>query len=166
MSAFYWYCSSPKNGERLQQQQFIAYNINRKGYAEIINGNHFSPVINDSNINPSKDFATKEAHIISKAWRQSNKYHDDLFIINNKKILLLRQPLTIDTNISMPVDFLLINYPVHRFNGKALQQVFRFQKLVVTGAQKRYRVEQWKDSCEQYRIPAHFTLLDGAFVLK
>ncbi|HRO41298.1 MAG TPA: ComEC/Rec2 family competence protein [Flavipsychrobacter sp.] len=150
----------------LHQQQFIVYNINKKTYAEIISGNHYASLINSHSINPYSDYATKELHIASGAWRQKNSEMSDVIKIKNQTVFLLQEPIAIDSALSRNVDYLMIGYPVKDFNAPALQRSFCFKKLVVASNQKRYIAEQWRDSCLKHNIPVHFTMFDGAFVLK
>jgi len=152
--------------QTLHQQQFVVYNINKKAYAEIIVQDQYFSVLNDGSIDPGKDYATKEYHIAKRLSPGNSGLSEDLMSVNGKSLLLLRKPIKPDSSFQLNVDYLLICYPVKDFNLTELQQSFHFKELVVTGNQKRYLAQRWKDSCEKNQIPAHFTLFDGAFVMK
>jgi competence protein ComEC len=151
--------------DTIQQQRLVIYNINKKAYAEVLNGSYFTPVVRDPSIDADKDFATKELHIASGAWKKKGDSIQNLVMIRGKKILLLDQPFQSDTAHSFNIDYLVITYPVKEFNARQLQHQFHFKKIIVASNTKRYRALQWKDSCIAADIPAHFTMLDGAFVL-
>jgi competence protein ComEC len=151
--------------DTIQQQRLVIYNVSKKAYAEVLNGSYFTPVVRDSSIDADKDFATKELHIASGAWRMKDGLKQDVFMIGGKKILFLREPIQTDTSHVFNIDYLVITYPVKEFSARQLQEQFHFRKMVVASNTKRYRALQWKDSCRAANIPAHFTMLDGAFVL-
>jgi len=149
----------------LHQQTFVAYNVGKKSYAELISGDRFI-AYGKGNTDAATDFATKEFHTASGAWKSGGNIASNALIIGNKTILMLHHPLNADTGAHFPVDYLLIDYPVKGYDALQLRQLFHFNKLIITGEQKRYIATRWKDSCDHYGIPVHFTMFDGAFVLK
>lgn len=157
---------SIKKWDTLHQRQFVLYNINKKSYAELIKGDRYNPIIADTTVDADKDYATKELHIVSGAWEADKIVNTDVVSIGNKNILILREPLAVDTAKSLKVDYLLVSYPIKDFTALQLQKTFGFKKLIIASNQKRYLAERWRDSCRKYSIPAHFTMFDGAFVLK
>lgn len=152
----------------LHQKKFIAYNINRASYAEIVQGKYFTSVTNEvsDDFEKKKKYAVNENHIVMHAWKeQTDSSSKEIISIGKQKILVLDQPLRIDSSMFQFVDFVLINYPLKEFTAVELKRIFGFKKLIITGNQKRYLMENWKDSCLKHNIDAHFTMFDGAFVL-
>ncbi|MBS1783317.1 MAG: ComEC family competence protein [Bacteroidetes bacterium] len=150
----------------ISQPQFVVYNINRKSYAEILSNGYYYPLLNSDSIKPEIDFATKENHIVTGNWKQGQSIMGNVFRFQGKKILVLDKAIQLDTSFLAQIDLVVIAFPVKRFEGSALHKMFRFNQMILTGLQKRKIMEQWKDSCRSLQIPAHFTMLDGAYVLK
>ncbi|MBS1777522.1 MAG: ComEC family competence protein [Bacteroidetes bacterium] len=150
----------------IHQPQFVVYNINRNSYAEFLSNGYYFPLLNNGSIKPEIDFATKENHIATGNWKSGKSILGNVFRFQGKKILILDRAIQFDTASFAQFDIVVIAFPVKRFEGETLQKIFRFNQLVVTGSQKRNIMEQWKANCQTLQIPAHFTLLDGAFVFK
>lgn len=148
------------------QQKLIVYNTGKRNYAELIVGEKYYPLFNDSSFNADKDFATKEAHIALRSWQKGNLFSQPIISLKGKQILFLNEPLNNNSTQKFPVDYLVVNYPLKKFNADDLQQSFAFKKLIICGNQKRYLMNQWKDSCNRLQIPTHFVMLDGAFVFE
>jgi competence protein ComEC len=150
----------------INNSDYIVYNVSHENYSEIIKGSQFFPLVSGDNNTRGREFATKEQHIISGAWKPGDlRFGNTPFTINNRNVLVLAEPAFVDSTASFPVDYLVLNYPLKEFNAVLLKKVFRFKKLIVGSDQKRYIAAQWKDSCKKYGIPHHITLFDGAFVL-
>lgn len=150
-----------------RQERLIVYNVNRAALADLISGNHFIPFIVDSSLDERQiAFAAKEFRVRQKAWKGKNPDLPEIVRIGQKHLLMLQAPVPAESAGVIPVDYLLINYPVKQFNAPELKQMFQFEKLIVTGSQKRYLLQQWQDSCARYGIAAHFTMFDGAFVME
>ncbi|RYZ54032.1 MAG: ComEC/Rec2 family competence protein [Sphingobacteriales bacterium] len=154
--------------EILQQHKFVVYNLGHAGYAELISGAYHHAFLEDKYTGRSKkkDYAVKGMHVASHAWQRAAVYEHDLIRIGSKELLLLRSPLQLDSILPSQVDYLMLSYPLKSFQGVELQESFRYKKLIITGDQKRYRMQQWKDSCLKYNIPVHITSMDGAFILQ
>ncbi len=152
--------------QSLTQQQFIVYNINGKNCAELINGNRYMPVVWSDSLETGSDYATKEYRIAARAWQKGPEYPYPLLTINGKTLFILSQPPVKYHHSPVKIDYLLLNYSLGAFNAPDLYQHFGFKCMIVTGNQKRHIIRRWRDSCTAYRIPVHFTLLDGAFILK
>lgn len=154
------------NWQILQQRKFIVYNINRKSYAELIEGTNYKVILDDSLLDEkTKKYTAGAVHIVAHSHHQIKNNAGQVIKVGNEKLLILNSPLNIDSNIHFNVDYLLINYPIKKFTAIQLKRFFHFKKLIVPGNEKRYIAERWNDSCDKYNIDAHFTLLDGAFIL-
>ena len=154
------------NWKAIHQQKLIVYNTGKRNYAELISGRKYYPLIEDSAFNADKDFATKEAHIALRSWQKGNDWVQPIISLNGKKFLFLNEPLSLDSLQTFPIDYLVLKYPLKKFNAVDLQKSFAFKKLIIAGKQKRYIMEQWKDSCNRLQIPLHLVMLDGAFVFE
>lgn len=152
--------------QTLQQQQLIVYNLRPNAYAELIAGERYYPVLNQTKIDPEKDFSTKAAHIQNAAWRKAEGKASGIFLHRGRSILILEEPPSPDTSLQLKVNYLIASFPLKHYHAPLLKRQFNFDKLIITGGQKTYIARQWKDSCERQNIPAHFTMFDGAFVLR
>jgi competence protein ComEC len=149
------------------QLQFIVYNMSGENYAEVIAGSKFIPILADSvNSSKRKEYARREMHIASGAWQEQEGTNGEVVSIGNKNILILDKPIAQLRGGLPAFDYVLINSPLGQFDIARIKEVFAQNRLVIGSKQKRYIAERWKDSCLKYDIPAHFTQLDGAFVIK
>ena len=150
-----------------KQLQLVVYNINGENYAEVIAGSKFIPVLEDSvNSLKRREYATREMHIASGAWQKREGGSEEVLSIGNKNILMLSEPISQLSDRLPAFDYVMINSPLKEFEGSRIKDVFGHSKLIIGSNQKRYITEKWKDSCLKHDISAHFTQLDGAFVLK
>lgn len=157
-----------KQWKTLHREQIVIYNVSRHAYAEHIFGNRFQIISEseDSTAQKKIDYAARENHVVKRAWKENKELkQQDIFLFSNQKIVFLKTSLTLDSTKFQPVDFLVLEYPVHEFNAPQLLNVFDFKKLIITGNQRRKIVQAWKDSCSNYKIDAHFTMQDGAYVI-
>ena len=150
----------------MHQEKLIVYNAGKKNYTELIIGKKYFPLFQDTSLNVDKDFATKEAHVVFQAWEKGSVLKENIVSLNGKKFLFLNESLNLDTLHQFAMDYVVLNYPVKKFNADLIKKVFGYKKLIITGNQKRYLVQQWKDSCKHQTIPAHFVMLDGAFIFE
>jgi competence protein ComEC len=154
-----------KQWNTINQQKIVIYNISKQSYTEHIDGDRFK-VLSGSNIdNRKKKYAVNENHVALNAWKEKKTKQEELILFNNKKILFLKVPVKKITLPFQSLDYLVIEYAINDFDIPELKKAFSFKNLVITGNQRRNAVQQWKDSCLKYSIPAHFTLLDGAYTI-
>lgn len=156
-----------KAWKTLHQERFIIYNVSKHALAEYVCGNHYS-IVSESEYTVSEkkiDYATRENHIATRAWKQRKITQQALVQFQQQTILFLKNPLQNDTAFLVPIDFLVVEYPIRKFEATKLQQLFHFKKLIVTGNQRRKQLQTWKDSCAKHNMDAHFTMLDGAFAI-
>lgn len=150
----------------MHQEQFIVYNTSGGSYAEKIDGQYYLQVgERDSISERNKKFAVDNMHVVSGAWKEQRADEErSVFTISNQSVVMLHQPVK-PTSQKIAADYVVLTYPVENLNINTLRQTFDFKKLIITGKQKRYLAQQWKDSLEQQHIPVHFTQSDGAFAL-
>lgn len=147
--------------------QFIVYNVSKQTHAEYLSGGFYTNLSKgiDTVTTSQLQYATKENHIINRAWQeQTKRTGQEIFSIRNKTILFLKEVITDSITTLPPIDYLVIHYPLQKFDATALQHKITFRQLIITGKQRRKQVEAWKDSCAKKQIPAHFTLIDGAYI--
>lgn len=156
-----------KEWESLHQKKIVVYNVSKHAYTEYISGHHYS-ILSESedNIDRKKiDFAVREHHIKLRALQENKQKQEEVFRFGNQKILFLKSPVLFDTTAFDTINYVILQYPVKEFEADKLQKTFHFNKLIVTGNQRRKNLLLWKDSCEKQHINAHFTMLDGAFTI-
>lgn len=156
-----------KQWKAFNQHQFIVYNVSKQTHAEYLSGGFYTILSKDIDtvINSKLQYATKEKHIVNRAWQERiHTTYQEIFSIRNRNILLLKQALTDSVATLPPIDFLVIQYPLNKFDVNEIQQRIAFSQLIITGKQRRKNMEAWKDSCAKYQIPAHFTMIDGAYI--
>lgn len=152
--------------QTLQQEQFIVYNLRPHAYAEIISGGRYYPTLNQNEVDAEKDFSTKTAHIQNAAWQKGEGKTSGILLHKGKSILILEEAPLRDTTFRLKVNYLVVAFPLKHYDAPLLKRQFDFDKLIVTGGQKTYIARQWKDSCDHQKIATHFTMFDGAFVLR
>lgn len=153
----------------LHNEKLVVYNIGRVNHATLIKGKQHLVITNSITDSTTKKIlmATKEAQVYWQAWQQvAQQNFSEVFKINQQSILVLNAPILLDSTSQFPVDYVLINYPLKAFTGKAIQQMFHCKKIIIGSNQKRYIAERWKDSCAKHNVPLHAVMLDGAFVLE
>ena len=149
----------------LIQEKLVVYNTGKHPYAELIHGTRYTSLITDTTNAKAIDYARREMHIVSHAWTPNTSHTSSLIRIGKKSMLILNSPSSADTGTSFNVDYLLLNYPVEAVNTGQLRKQYHFQQLIITGTQRRKNIVNWQESCARQGIPAHFTALDGAWVL-
>ena len=105
-------------------------------------------------------------HTTLGAWQKREGGSEEVLSIGNKNILMLSEPISQLSDRLPAFDYVMINSPLKEFEGSRIKDVFGHSKLIIGSNQKWYITEKWKDSCLKHDISAHFTQLDGAFVLK
>lgn len=156
-----------RNYSLLQQRQLVVYNVPNGWYAELIKGNRFIPWLPAAAPPASAiAYATREMHIRAGAWHCSDSLHAELLCFGAKTLLVLKQPPLAPPPPELQSDHLFVSYRLPPFSRAHLDRLPAHSKLIISGAQDRFVLKQWKDSCRAMKIAAHFTLLDGAFVLK
>lgn len=152
--------------QRSQQQQLVAYNVSHGSFVAMINGTTMYAIEQNAEDKQSLRYATAE-HRLAKGNRKLVRWSGlPVFRLRGGTVLVLQQPLQADPIAPFAVDHLILTYPISKLDAVSLLQQFRFKKLIVTGNQSRTACLRLKDSCTVQKIPAHFTLLDGAFVLE
>ena len=158
-----------KSWRTLQSPQWVVYNIPRYTYAEYHSGGHYT-ILSERGAPitaQQKAYAIRENHTVLRSWKQlPQKDTADCYTINHQTVLFLHAPLRTDSIPFTPIDYLIVTYPLKKFEAQQWRRVFDFKQVIITGNQKRKLLQQWKDSCGYYGMRAHFTLLDGAFVAR
>src|SRR5690606_37467694 len=157
-----------KQWKALHQEQIVIYNLPRHAYAEYISGKyvHIISESEDSITQKKMDYATKEYHVGKRAWSKPKKWNpQEIYRFRHQTIAFLKTPLAPDSSKFQPIDVLVLEYPVDEFNAPKLLKSVDFKKLIITGNQRRRAVQAWKDSCAKHHIDAHFTMIDGAYVM-
>jgi competence protein ComEC len=91
----------------LQQDRLIVYNTPGKPHIEKLSGDHYSIVSADTIPTKKMKYATDPAHVALQAWHQKQATEEKMFVMNEKRILILDTPATTG---KFPVDYLVINY--------------------------------------------------------
>lgn len=158
-----------KKWKAIQSPQWVVYNIPRYTYAEYLYGGQYTILSERGTAITAqqKAYAIRENHTVLRSWKQHpQKDTADCYTINHQTVLFLHDPLHTDSIPFKPIDYLIVTYPLKKFEAQQWKRVFDFKQVIITGNQKRKLLQQWKDSCDYYGMKAHFTLLDGAFVAR
>jgi competence protein ComEC len=150
----------------LHQQKLVVYNISKVNHIEFIDGNHHSILYSDTTVTPkTKSYVLKPTHTGYKAWR-SKPYtgNKELITIGNKTALILNEP--INTDMSFPVDYLIVNYKPDDINFETLQKTFTPEQIVFGSNISRSITDRWLTACKQKHIPLYSVLKEGAFEVK
>lgn len=150
----------------LQQERLIVYDLRKAGYAEYISGSRHYPLFHRSIDSARWKYAVDATHTGLMAWRQGALLPDtSLVFVGGKSVLFLREKPTQILSAPIRTDYLVITYPLKRFDLPKLQQIIEFDKLVIASHLSRYYLQQWQDSVHALKMPTHFVQTDGAFVL-
>jgi competence protein ComEC len=148
-----------------QQRTLVAYNISKANHIELIEGKHYAVALTDSIVNAkNRNYVLKPAHIGFHAWREKQVASKDIFVIGNKTVLLLKQPVSL--NAPFAVDYLLVNYPVDPAGLQQIRSDFPSATIVMGNNLNRRETAEIAAIAKSSNIPLHLLSRDGAFVLK
>jgi competence protein ComEC len=146
----------------LHQRRLVVYNTGKANYIELIEGDHYSIICQDTGSQKKTNYAIKPAHIGWHAWRQdSSATPYEIMNINGKSLLILNQ--RVDTGLRFHVDYLVINCE-GRLTVEHLQRVFT-PEIIIAG--NSYSVNQQDNllrNCVNNAIGSHATRAQGAYV--
>jgi|GEM_PF-429850 len=145
-----------------QQQKLLVYQVNQRALIDLIQGKSYLPLGSDTAGRDHRIALTARTGF--SAWRKSRNTLPHAFVLNGKKVLLWEAPFLPTT--TLPVDVLILSDSLKHFSLSRLQAAFPAKQMVVTGAQSRWLLQQWKDSAARRGQAFHATLLDGAYVME
>ena len=154
------------------QQKLIVYNVPQHQSIDFINGNTYK-FIGDSVLSEDgmlQNFHLKPARIAL----QLNKKVDSLtalyenkyfFLFNDKKILLIDQPLVFTpASHKINVDYIIISKSPKLYIPQ-LAKVFNCTQFIFDGSNSLWKIAKWKKDCEQLHLRSYSVPEQGAFVV-
>jgi competence protein ComEC len=146
----------------LHQRRLVVYNTGKANYIELIEGDHYSIICQDTGSQKKTSYACKPAHIGWCAWRQDSVTSlSDIMEINGKSLLILNQ--RIDTSMRFHVDYLVVNY-AGRLNAENLQLVFSPETIILGNNYSENQQDNLLLNCANCAIGAHGTRSQGAYI--
>lgn len=145
----------------LQQERLVVFNIAKTNHIELITGDRYSVLMQDT-VAPSKiRYATDPAHIKWQALQHGGDSQGRVLYVAGKSILILNAPVATG---HFPVDYVIINY-----NGKIdieqLYNVFSPTHIVVGNNYTRKEQLALAKAAYNAAVGLHATGEDGAVVL-
>ncbi len=148
-----------------QQRTLVAYNISKANHIELIEAKHYAVVLTDSTVNTkNRNYILKPAHIGFHAWREKQVASKGVFVIGNKTVFLLEQPVSLKAPFA--VDYLLVNYPIDATGLQQINSSFPSATIVMGNNLNRRETAEIAAIAKSSNIPLHLLSRDGAFVLK
>ena len=142
----------------LQQERFVVYNIGKTNHMELISGDHYS-VLSQDTVVPSKiRYATEPAHIQWRAWHRTEDTRDSLLYVGGNSILILNEPVS---GGPFEVNYVVINYHAD-INIKQLHDVFPDAYLVIGNNYTRKEQLAIVKSAGDASVGLHVVGIDGA----
>lgn len=148
------------------RRQLVVYQLKNAAYAELLLDDAYYPVLRQG-LSPSIwRYHIDPAHTGFAAWQPGRRLPDSsLMFVGDARVALLRKPVTLVADTPVCVNYLVLAYPVKRYELQTIRRAFRFDKLVVASYLSPFYLKQWKDCTQAAGISTHFAHLDGAFVL-
>jgi competence protein ComEC len=154
-----------------QQKQMIVYNIPQHGAIDFISGNNFlfkgdSILYNDGFL---QNFHLKPSRI-NKRVSSSNQvcsllHGNNIFLFNNKKILIIDQAISfVPSLIKINVDVIIVSKnPSLKISN--LSTVFNCNQFIFDASNAAWKINKWKQECEQLHLSSYSVVDKGAFVM-
>lgn len=164
--------TSYKKWQTAIQQKLIVYNVPQHQSIDFINGNTYK-FIGDSVL--SADGMLQNFHLKpGRIALQLNKKVDfipalhqtnNLYLFNNKKILLIDQPIIFQpAEQKINVDYIIISKNPKLYIPQ-LAQAFNCRQFIFDGSNSLWKIAKWKKDCEQLHLRCYSVPEEGAFVM-
>ncbi len=152
----YTYYKSPKN-------QFLIFHKSRYSLLGNIQGNKL--IINDNldSISNLTDKTIKDYMVANHIQNREKDYLKPLYILGNKKLLIIDSLGVYNVTSFKPDYVLLRNSP--KINLNRMVELLHPKLIIADGSNYKSYVERWAITCQKTKIPFHQTNKKGAFIL-
>ncbi len=154
-----------------QQQKFIVYNVPKYRAIDIIEGNKYR-FIGDSILLQDgvlQNFHLKPARIALQLSQRTDSLasiaeQQKFILINNKRILLLNEPLLFEAPEKKVTLDIIVLSKNPKLRIAQLATVFDCKQYVFDASNSQYKIEKWKKECDALGLPYYVVGESGAFV--
>jgi competence protein ComEC len=154
-----------------QQQKFIVYNVPKYRAIDIIEGNRYR-FIGDSILLKDgvlQNFHLKPARIALQLSRRTDSLasiaeQQNFLLVNNKRILLLSEPLLFDVPGKKTAIDIIVLSKNPKISIAQLSTVFNCGQYVFDASNSLYRINKWEKECDALHLPYYVVSEKGAFV--
>jgi competence protein ComEC len=157
--------------EKTQQQKLIVYNVPQHSAVDIIEGNNYK-FVGDTAIltdNFLQNFHLKPSRTLNRIAPSSSlssfKSSYPFYLFNNRRILLVDQPLKFDSEVRIPVDVIILSKNPRIYIAQ-LAAVFNCKQIVFDASNPLWKIKLWKKDCDSLHLPHHSVAEKGAFELE
>lgn len=153
-----------------EQQRLIVYNIPRATAIDFISGrNHFlladSLAFIDASIQKNVLVPSVVMHRLKESRPLPNlQQNNRLFIFNNRSILLVNTPVE-EIDIAGKVDVAVLSGNPKLYMNQFIRKI-QPKQVVIDASSPTWKVNYWQRDCDSLRIPCHYVVDKGAFVMK
>ncbi|MBL0145807.1 MAG: ComEC family competence protein [Chitinophagaceae bacterium] len=160
------------NWQIKNQQKLIVYNVPQHQAIDIIKGNQYQ-FVGDSILlidGILQNFHLKPARIKLQLNDRTDSlpncfYKNIFYLLDNKKVAILDEPLTFDSLANkINVDILIISKNPKLYIPQ-LASVFNCKQYVFDASNSLWKIERWKQDCERLNLQHYSIPEQGAFVL-
>lgn len=149
-----------------QQERLIVYNVPQRQAIDVINGRNYK-FIGDEELQQDaflQNFHLKPSRILQRLQPEALKA-DNIIAWKNKRIIIINEPKRYEvTQEKLSVDALIISHNPKLSIGD-LTNAFTCKTIVFDGSNADWKIEKWKEECEQLNQP-YFSVKDsGAFMM-
>lgn len=149
----------------LHQQVLVLYNIKGSNYIELIEGKSYSVVVSPKKLPPNTEhFVLKPAHTV---WhlrkRDTSASNHNFYKIGDKTALILNDRYA---DNQFHADYVIINTYIDETALNKIQKKYTPRQIIVGNNMQRKKAESLVRTGRQAGMNIHYTVTDGAFVLK
>jgi competence protein ComEC len=153
------------------RQQLIVYNVPQKQAIDLIDGRNYL-FVGDSDLLADdfvRNFHIKPSRVLHRIEPVTNfdnyMSHKEMFIYNNKRVLVINETKYFSPIESkIPVDLLLVSGNPKLYFTQ-LTKTFSIKQVVFDGSCPAWKINYWKKDCDSLNIPTHSVGEKGAFVM-
>jgi competence protein ComEC len=91
------------------------------------------------------------------------KIKQNILKVDEKSILVI-DSIGVYQNLKIKPQYILLTQS-SKINLERLIQLYKPQKVIADGSNYPYLIQKWKQTCERFQIPFHYTGTHGAFIL-
>jgi competence protein ComEC len=160
------------NWQVKKQEKFIVYNVPQHQAIDFVSGNNYK-FVGDSILLVDgilQNFHLKPGRIKLQLNQRTDSLincfaNNDFYQFNDKKILLLDKPLFFDSlSTKVNVDIIVISKNPKLYMPQ-LASVFNCKTIVFDASNSLWKIEKWKQDCNQLNLQYYSVPDDGAYVL-
>lgn len=154
-----------------KQAKIIVYNIPQHQAIDFVRGNRYQfvgdPILLEDGM--LQNFHMRPGRIAQQLYNKTDSldgiFHKNIFYqLNDKKILIIDKPIILKP-LQMKIDLdLLIISRKPTITIAQLTKIFNFKQVVFDASNPDWKIEKWKQECNNLGIEFHAVPVTGAFI--